>query len=184
MSAEQARAAEQLLIDQCLASDEAAWQILYRQQQPLILAKVARLLGRRARSEDLVEEIAALVWCSLLVKDGGRLRRFDPERGGLASYLAALARQQVQLYFRPRVRRRRREVPFPKNGLPARSAPTWSSGMLQAFEATLSPQEKRFFEQVLLGIPGDPPLPPLSPANFRKLKQRVLDKLHAFLYGD
>jgi DNA-directed RNA polymerase specialized sigma24 family protein len=174
--------ADELLVQHCQEGDEAAWRLLYRRYHAPLLRAIARQLHMTADNDDLAEEIAARVWCALVVRGGLRLRLFDPGRGTLATYLAGLARQEIQEYYRSGPGRHlRREVPLDDARAADRAAAGPPGPLLDGFAATLTPQEVRYFHEGLLGHPPDPDARPLSPANRRKLKERVLRKLHAFL---
>lgn len=177
------RVAEFALIQQCLSGDQSAWHQLYRQTNEPLLHLIAEKLGHRA-NEELAEEIAARVWASLIFQDGKRLRAFDPQRGRLLTFLAALARQQIQRLRRPRSRKGRHEVPLLDDQAVPCSDDVLQATIRDGFLATLTRQELKFWHEHLMPTPGAPAPPPLSPANYRKLKQRVFKKLHNFLYGN
>ena len=175
---------DEQLVQLCQEGDQAAWRLLYQRQHAKLLRSIARILDLAPADDDLAEEIAARVWCSLVVRDGWRLRAFDPRRGSLAVYLAALARQEIQAFYRAQAARPRLDLPLRDGQAVDRAAPWLLGPLLEGFVARLSPQERRFFHETLLGNAPDPPAKPLSPANSRKLKERVLHKLHAFLQTD
>jgi hypothetical protein len=72
-------------------------------------------------------------------------------------------------------------VPLTEGQAVQQAADVPEASQREEFLATLTPQEKRFFHDHLLAPATAVPPEPLSPANFRKLKQRVLAKLHRFL---
>ena len=170
------------LIQRCLASDQAAWCQFYHAYYDPLARLIRQLLGRRANPE-LTEEIAARVWASLIFQNGCRLRAFDPERGGLLRYLAALARQEMLRFFRPRSRAGRHEVPLGNGQAVAPSAETLPGILWEGFLATLTRKERNFWHEYVMAPCATPP-PGLSAENFRKLKQRVFKKLHDFLYRE
>lgn len=176
---------ETLVIQKCLTGDDAAWQELYSRYRPSLLDSIRSQLAGKADNADLVEEIAARVWYSLVWRDYQRLRAYEKGRAGFKTYLAALARQQIQLYYRERQRQSRREVPLANSDHNCGGCADWPSTATQEeFIATLSPREKQYFEQHLLGNIGAAEFTFLSSANRWKLRQRVFDKLKAFLDRD
>jgi DNA-directed RNA polymerase specialized sigma24 family protein len=181
VSTEQIFPSDEILVRQCLAGNPAAWNFLYRHYHDQLVRAGARLLGARSRDTELADEIAARVWCSLVFQNSHRLRAFDPARGRLSAYLAALVRQEVQHYYRPR-RPGARQLPLVEGQAVQPPPDVPESGQRDEFLATLTGQEQRFFLEHLMARGEDAPPPrPLSPANYRKLKQRVLYKLHQFL---
>jgi DNA-directed RNA polymerase specialized sigma24 family protein len=174
--------ADHLLVERCLEGDQAAWYAFHAAFHHRLLRMAARLLHDAPNRADLAEEIAGRVWLSLVVKDGMRLRAYDPDRGTLATFLHALVRQEVQLLFRWWARHLLHEVPLPDGQPDGRSGPAALLGeRLEEYRRTLAPQERRFFDVHLIGRPAGAGSFPLSPCNRRKLKQRVLARLRAFL---
>lgn len=173
---------ETAIIAKCLTGDGAAWRDLYSLYRPSLLGSIHKQLGAKASNADLAEEIAARVWYSLVCRDYQRLRAYERGRAGFKTYLTALARQQVQLYYRERQRQCRREVPLADSDHDRRGCADWPAAATQEeFIATLSPREKQYFEQHLLGNATATESVPLSSANRWKLRQRVFDKLKVFL---
>jgi hypothetical protein len=164
----------------CREHQEDAWQILYYHYcGPLALA-IVRLLGFGKQNWGLAEELAHDVLSSLVENDYYRLRVFDSRRCCLRVYLGRLALQRVQL--RHRLSRRHREVPLGAHE-PSDTGLTieFLEACLRALEPTLTPQERRFFRQELLGQPLPEGPYVFSPANAEKLHQRVRRKLLAVL---
>ena len=64
-------------------------------------------------STDQAEEIAASIWFSLCSETYSRLRRYDPQLGGLLTYFRALSRREIW--------KRRRGEESPISGTPFRS---------------------------------------------------------------
>lgn len=173
---------ETVIIAKCLTGDGAAWQEFYSRYRKSLLDSIHKQLGVKASNTDLVEEIAARVWYSLVCRDYRRLRAYEKGRAGFKTYLASLARQQVRLYYREKQRQRRREVPLADSDNGCGGCADWPPAATQEeFIATLSRREKQYFEQHLLGNAVETESASLSVANRWKLRQRVFDKLKAFL---
>jgi RNA polymerase sigma factor (sigma-70 family) len=175
--------ADQRLVDECLAGDEAAWERVYGQCHPALLVSIKALLGSQAANDDLVQEIAARVWYSLLDGDGRRLQRYDADRRcRLRTFLAALARREIQQYRRSEQRRQSREAVVAKPPLADPGPTIWElNASLREFLATLTPRESEFYEAYLLSFPAGTSLRELSPANLWQLRHRVRQKLRRFL---
>jgi DNA-directed RNA polymerase specialized sigma24 family protein len=179
MSAGNDPGAEDALIQRCIAGEQDSWFIFYRDYHQALLGAVLVMLGRHSNPE-LAEEIAARVWASLILQNGNRLKAFDPERGALTTYLAALAHQEMLRWFRPRSKQGQ-EVPL-HNEQRAVSAAEMLPGFLwEGFVATLTRKERWYWDTYVMDPPDTPPPADMSPGNFRKLKQRVLQKLNHFL---
>jgi hypothetical protein len=87
--------AERLLVSRCLAGDPIAWRALCDRQRPRLLQNLRRLLGCRSSRLRQIDDIIAELWSSLVVNHYARLRRYDPGRTALSSYLTALALRQM-----------------------------------------------------------------------------------------
>jgi len=59
------RADEQALIDDCLAGNQAAWQLLYEKYRSVAWAVLTRVLGHSSDLEDLVQTVFIKVYRSL-----------------------------------------------------------------------------------------------------------------------
>lgn len=169
------------LVQRCLAGDAAAWEQLYRQCQRTLLFSIRLLLGPGGADEDLVEEIAAEVWASLLHEDGQRLRGFDPDRNTrLVTYLCHLARRHVQQRRRSDSRRQAREMAVSRgeSEMPT-PFPHETQRLLDEFLNQLTPRERQFCVEYLLAAhPADSEF---TPANVWQLRHRVHEKLKHFL---
>jgi DNA-directed RNA polymerase specialized sigma24 family protein len=184
MSHAETLSAEARLVQRCLDGDEAAWRALFDCYHPQVLRYVAALVGPAADREELTQEVAGRFWLALLVRGRARLRYFDPARGRLASFLFAIAAQQLLNLVRARGRRGRRWVTKPLiHRTAAEEEPVSLEALVAEFEPRLSPAEGRFYRQHLLGRPAAQPPPALSGVNARKLRQRIRAKFCAYLRG-
>jgi DNA-directed RNA polymerase specialized sigma24 family protein len=170
-----------VLVERCLAGDEEAWRSLFHRYQLALLAHAARLLGPAASRGLEAEEVAADVWYALALHAGRTLRSFDSRRGSLATFLALLVQQVVrQSWRRDRLCGRHAAL---ADDTPCRNVEIVTIGDTRwaEFVGTLSDGERAFLEHHLLAAVC--PVAPsyASTTNARKLKQRILAKLRAFL---
>jgi len=173
-------------VDRCLAGDVLAWEDLYGKCQPPLLLAIRVFLGRNASKQDLVEDIAAKVWFTVIDGQSKLLDRFDSDRGcRLTTFLAGVAKNEVSRHFRAERRRQSREALASR----ARygSSNGGSTGSLAAtdialteFLSTLTPREREYCESYLLGS-VDVAQVNYSPANRWQLQHRVRRKLWTFL---
>ncbi len=188
-------AADQDLVQRCLAGEVSAWGELYAQYHPPLCTAIKAILGRQSYDPNLVDEIAARVWYAIIADDGQRLGRYDPKRGGhLSTYLALIARNTVKEYFRAERRRRQREMAasLPEAGFGGPpSHALWlspedylSSLEMGEFLATLTPSAQEFLAAFLLGSPLAGDGVRISRAGVRQRIHRLRAKLRTFLSGD
>lgn len=173
------------LVDRCLAGDVQAWEQLYLQCHPVLMASIRLLLGLKISDINLVEELAARVWFSLTTNDAERLARFNQDRGcRITTYLALLARDEAKRYFRSERRRKEREKHssrFTANPQYAHAPATLSDSMLNDFCDTLTPRESQYYKECLLA-PGDQKSKnDFTSANSWQLRHRIHQKLLGFL---
>lgn len=74
------------LIAAVAAGDEAAMARLYDRFAPLVQAVAVRMLRDRASADELAEDVFVEIW--------RRAPQFDPARGGLATWIATIARSR------------------------------------------------------------------------------------------
>ena len=140
------------------------------------------------------EEIAARVWYQLITDDFRLLRLFAAERGcRLNAYLAGICRNQT-LNFRKEERNRRAHERTAGNldgwRRPEEQSDPNGHGFngrnlsgLAKFVATLTPTERQFYTDVLLGDASANGDQQYSETNSRQLRSRVRRKLVRFLQG-
>ena len=75
MSITEAAYVDRLLVDQCLAGDEDAWERLYRQCDRSLQLSIKRLLGSAGNDADLVNDRDGTVWEMLIDCNAKRLQR-------------------------------------------------------------------------------------------------------------
>ena len=120
------------------------------------------------------------MWYLLLREGKRRLRLFDAQRGSLLHYLSVVARDAVARHYRRRAIQADLLAAFAQiggtNGW--RALPDMSLWH-EEFVATLTPRERRFWHTHVMGTLDCPSN--VTPACQRKLKERVLAKLRAYL---
>lgn len=166
------------LVDACVAGSRGAWQLLYEQQHPRLLRSIAGMLGPiQGHDFELTEEIAARVWFAIVSNECDLLRRFDESRGcRLATYLAAIAKDQMVRFFRSKKRRQRREAESLR-GKPVAARFDHPVISLQDFATTLTPSEREFFEHVLTNGGSTADCKEYTDANRWQLTSRIRSKL-------
>lgn len=185
-TAEPSAIADPNLVRQCVGGDQRAWVELHRRCQPRLLASIRSALGRRAADSNLIEEIAARVWYSLVSGNFRLLERYRPDESsnGLASYVAGIARVEVLRYLRAEHIRRQREADA-EAGRRRRAEDQESllSLDMDSFLATLTPRERYFYDHFLAALPEDVEHNSLTQSNRWQLGHRVRRKLSEFLNG-
>ncbi len=84
---------ERGLRDAVLVGDETAWRTLYQESFAGLYAYVLwRCAGLRDTADDIVQD----TWMTAVL----RIRRFDPARGGFASWLCGIAANLLRNHFR------------------------------------------------------------------------------------
>ena len=85
---------EEGLVARCLRGEDTAWEVMFRLYHPRLVSIIKAEMNWQC-STDQAEEIAASIWCSLCSETYSRLRRYDPQIGGLLTYLRALSRREI-----------------------------------------------------------------------------------------
>jgi hypothetical protein len=178
--------ADRALVDRCLAGEVAAWEILYRQCHEPLLAAISSLLRADCRDSNLMDEIAARVWYSLVKNDGELLDRFDPVWNmRLSGFLRGLARLEVLQYFRAEKRRRMREASV---GRKQRDDSLFTdcqvNAMLSEFASTLTPKEQYFLDEYILSSSQDLESLSLTDHTIWQRRHRIRAKLLEFVRGE
>jgi len=120
------------------AGSQDAVATLYDRFSPLVHAMCRRILHDEAAAEDLLEDIFIEVW--------NKRERYDPSRGGVATYLATLTRSRA--IDRLRAQRRSPATPLVDGFDPA--APPSDPAT-----PTYDRERKLMVERALAGLNGD-----------------------------
>jgi DNA-directed RNA polymerase specialized sigma24 family protein len=169
---------DRALVDACLSGDVDAWEALYYRCHDKLLVAIRRQLGpHRSRNFELADEIAARVWYAVVDNDAALLDRFDASYGcRLTTYLAAIARDVMSRHFRSEIRRHRREA-VALDGRQTAAQPELPVVSLKELRETLTPAEKRFYDNVLTGSNGAVAENDYSKTNAWQLTSRIRAKL-------
>ncbi|MBN2474399.1 MAG: sigma-70 family RNA polymerase sigma factor [Pirellulales bacterium] len=178
--------ADRALVDRCVAGDVKAWEELYAQCHRPLVASIQIMLGPQGHDVNLVDELAARVWYSLVADDGQRLAKYEPKREArLITFIRAVAKDIVGRHFRSERRRLQRERiaarEEPKHRISDQNSSVASLG---AFLETLTAREKAFCGDYLLAAHLDASemgCEQISIENARKLTSRVRRKLRKFV---
>src|SRR5438128_1567988 len=93
------------LIDRCVKGDERAWMVFHDRHDETLRTIIWYRVGEERYDRYLVEDIAQMVWLSLLRNSYEGLRRYQQERGYFNTYLREVARQMIELHRRANGRR-------------------------------------------------------------------------------
>lgn len=170
------------LLDKCLAGDGSAWGSLFDELQPKLIKIVAMILGPHAQDKDLIDEIAARVWFSLIDRKYQVLRQFDPTIGvRLTTYMTGIVRAAWLQYLRSERRRTKRELYFAAQRQKATAGHhSVENQKHPEFRTWLTKREREYWDHLI----GDVEFSgPNSPANIWKLRQRIRDKFLSYLAG-
>lgn len=178
---------EKKLVDRCVRGEVAAWEELYEEHHPPLLRSLAVLLGNRGSDRNLVDELAAQVWYSLVENDGELLGKFCPKRGArLNTFIRAVAKDVTSRYFRTEQRRRERELEAGRAAVENQHDQIDDlDDSLSEFLGTLSESERKFTEAYLLSTTGrdleaEDDSPQRSDASIWQFSRRIRLKLTAF----
>lgn len=177
------------LVEECLRGDATAWETLYRQCHPAILATARAVCAARRDWRDVSDEIAARVWYKLVCDDYRLLRLFAFDRGtSLSTYVAAICRNQALNFGREERRRRNREVTSDTPDECRReNRVRVASGHLDVsftgFLETLTPRERHLLRSLLFDENSFVSNGSLSACNLRQIRSRLHRKLARYLEG-
>jgi DNA-directed RNA polymerase specialized sigma24 family protein len=99
-----------LLVERCLRGDVAAWEELYCKCHDPLCAAIRYQLGRTGADSQLVDEMAARVWYRLVDQNGKQLKKFNPARGAILTFIRLIARKEISNYFRADKRRLKNDL--------------------------------------------------------------------------
>jgi RNA polymerase sigma factor (sigma-70 family) len=174
-----------LILRKALSGDNAAWDALFAGLWPIV-AGVAAVKAKAVGGDALVDDIAQNVFIRLTMDNAKRLRRFDPDKGTLESYVAKIAGNCAVDDLRGHARHFRT---VDISSLPEPVAPTDSSlPMLEEWEMvaalnSLAPREKEVIELLFkrdLTVAEAASHMRISPETVRSEKSHALKKLKRF----
>ncbi len=136
---------DRLLVDGCLAGDPESWEKIYQLHHDRLLMTIRALTFGTHIGAELVDEIAARVWFSIVDNQGRLLDRFDPNRGcRLIAFLTGIAKFETLNFFRSERRRKRREELVSRD-VDQQHQSQWHQSMeIEDFATLLTPGEKDY----------------------------------------
>ena len=169
---------EERLVARCLCGEDTAWETMFHLYHPRLVSIIKAEMNWQC-STDQAEEIAASIWFSLCSETYSRLRRYDPQLGGLLTYFRALSRREIWKRRRAEKNRRSRERRS------ARSEATVDdigrAIVVQEFLDVLTCREREFCKSYLMKQSWRSGQSVLSSTNLWKLRSRVLKKFKMFV---
>ena len=93
--------------------DEAAFERLYDESNPLIFGLVFRVVGQRADAEEVVFDVYQQIW--------SQAGRFDGEKSSAAGWMVMIARSRALDYLRSAAFRRQSNTTAAEDAAPMRS---------------------------------------------------------------
>jgi hypothetical protein len=175
---------DQTLVERCLASDKHALEEFFAQCKTWFFEFIRNDLFHKGTPWDWLDEVTALALEALAADDYRRLRAFHPARAPLATYLAVIAREQFKLFLRNRYWQKEHESSLRDCAI--RKMETRDDSLeseIEEIATILTPKEKSHYQECNLTIPSEQVLAADSPANRRKLDQRIRDKVRAYQEG-
>ena len=169
---------EEGLVARCLRGEDTAWEVMFRLYHPRLVSIIKAEMNWHC-STDQAEEIAASIWCSLCSETYSRLRRFDPQVGGLLTYLRALGRREIWKRTREEKNRRSRERRSARSE--AATDDIEHAIVVKEFLDILTCREREFCKSYLMKQLGDSGQSVVSSTNCWKLRSRVLKKFLTFI---
>jgi DNA-directed RNA polymerase specialized sigma24 family protein len=183
MSHERPRGLDPSLRDRCLQKDPEAWRWLLDQYQADLRAWIQWRVRRNPSLRSAVDDLVELVWVALLDQDSRRLRAYDPRRS-FPTFLKVLARQVICQWLREENRQCRTVSLYRRPVLDPDAVEQSVAIACDDVAPSLTRKEHWFLDGFLLHEPEGPHSLPLSDANRRKLRERVLRKLRHWVRGE
>jgi hypothetical protein len=171
------------LVDRCMAGEPNAWSLMYERFHASLMSSIRAFLGRAGHDFHTIEEIAARVWYALIRNDFELLSKFDAARNcRLSTFLSMLAKTEARLLIRSERRRKTREQAASKTEHDGHK-PRQTGEVLseQEFLSTLTPAERTFYADVLIGTDDAEAHAQYTQHNLWQLRHRVRKKLERFL---
>ncbi len=161
------------LLEKCKQGDHEAWQQFKKAIWPWLVALLTRSLKG---DQELAEEIAHRTFIALYELDCARLKRHDPRRGALPTFLFAVARRELGKELRKRAIRR--EVPLhvcPPTKLTV--SPCYLDFDLKELADSLSPRLRYHLDNRCLKDGDQSGAPRVSESCCRQLDHRIREKM-------
>ncbi len=175
--------ADAALAKRCVAGEVQAWEEFYDQCHEPLLFSIEVMLGPGTADKNLVDELAARVWYTLIKDDAKLLSKYDNRRGAqLITFMMPIAKSELARYFRDEKRREKRE----RISLTGKTPHDYGQPDLSLgeFLPTLTRREREYYNDCLLGYPIDgsgSSEGTFSLSNARQLRHRIRCKMMRFL---
>jgi len=178
--------ADASLAKRCVAGEVPAWEELYAQCHEPLQFSIQVMLGPGNADLNLVDELAARVWYAMIKDDAKLLSKYDSRRGAqLITFIMSVAKSELSHHFRDEKRREKRErIALHGKSTHHSSYEEQTAASLAEFIPTLTNREREYYEDHLLGYPGNgdgSAAGAFSLSNAQQLKHRIRSKLLAFL---
>ncbi|MHC4948309.1 MAG: RNA polymerase sigma factor [Planctomycetota bacterium] len=166
-------------LEACVRGDKRAWDAFVERMAPVIAAAVRRTMSGAGPDPDEVDDAVQEVFVRLVRDDFRVVRRFDPGRASLTTWLSVVARSCAVDQLRRR-RRRGRTTPLSEN-LPAPDPPAPVEGPAPPLDLLTARQ--RLVLHLLfdrdLGVPAAARLLGVDEQTVRSSKHKALSRLRA-----
>lgn len=136
-TAPEGRGAE--IVSRLVAGDKAAWDGFVSRYSPVIYGAVYKILKAPARSDADAMDVAQDVFLRLCKDDFRLLRRYEPERASLTTWLTVVATSAAVDFLR-----RKRGIPVALDDMPEEAAavdPVMPAEKLKIPDGLLSPRQ-------------------------------------------
>ena len=169
------RSADQLLVRQCQARDQAAWKELDARLRKVAQDVLPKALKQDAvKTDELIQETL-----TALFRQKGALDACSRSADHLDKFLKHLLNRARNHYYRERDRRRRRELLLPHSELAKLTASKSPTGinpeLIQRLAESLTPAEKTYLDWALAQRQEPSPCP-YSASYARQLRGRIRKK--------
>ena len=173
------------LVDRLVNGDQAAWNGFVERYSRVIYGAIYKVLGARGRpSDDDAVDVAQDVFVRICKDDFRLLKRYDPERAAITTWLTVVSTSVTKDFLR-----KKRAINVPLDDLPAEVvsvAPVLPEEKLQFPEGLLSPRQtlvlQMLFEQDL-DVSEVAEILEIDPQTVRSTQHKALVKLRK-VYGE
>lgn len=169
------------IVDRLVRGDAAAWEAFVRRFSPVIWAAVQKVVARAPAGRVEAADVAQEVFLRLCKDDFRLMRRYEPERAALSTWLTVVATSTAIDALR-----RERGVRLPLDALPPEAvavAPVEPAEKLKIPAELLSPRQRLVMELIFerdMGVAEAAALLRVDPQTVRSTQHKALVKLRKF----